>query len=136
MTLRWLILLVCVSAVAAQGQAHSSSAQPTRDPRLHAVRARYDSGFAQVVAAVDTTDERLAPLRLFARFKNDHVGWAVQYGDAFFAMGPSRARAWLVVVPPDHPALAELGSVLVPAKTASVPVVRVKPDLIAPTWAG
>jgi hypothetical protein len=136
MTLRWLVLLALVPAVAAEGQAYSSRAEAIRDPRLHAVRARYDSGFAKVVAAVDTANERLAPLRLLARFKNAHVGWAVQYGDTIVAMVPSPASAWLVVVPPDHPALSDLGSVLVPDKTATVPAVRVKPDLIAPTWAG
>jgi hypothetical protein len=136
MTIRRLILLACVPAVAAEAQAYSSGAEASRDPRLRAVGARYDSGFAKVVAAVDTADERLAPLRQFARFKKEHVGWAVQYGDTIVAMYPQGGSAWLVVVPPDHPALADLGSVLVPDPTATVPAVRVKPDLIAPVWAG
>lgn len=99
------------------------------------VRAHYERAWTNLESRIDTTDTQFHLLLALTEFKRQHVAWAVERNGRMFAVLPSRARAWLTVVPVDDSAHARMGSIMEADRGASLPSVRVKPDTIAPAWA-
>lgn len=140
MNLLPMVSRIILPAVVALGllNATAAQAQTARADDLalaRAVATRYDSAFAAMVARVDSADPQLGVLHSLAGFKSRHVAWAVEREGALFAIAPSQAAAWLVVVPENDPMFARMESILTPAHDATVPATRIKPDTIAAPWA-
>lgn len=116
-------------AASAQGDADASLALGRQ------VATRYDSAFASLVAKARRDTTVFGWLLTLDSLKAARVGWAVEQKGYLRAITTSRRDAYLVVVPPDDPAYARMGSVMETDDGATLRATRVKADTIGAEWA-
>jgi len=108
---------------------------------LASIRAGYDSGFSQLVAALPTTardrSTKLWLLWQLGQFRTKAVAWARLDGNRYLSVsqGPLMP-AWLVVVPPGSEAFRRMRGTLQLDPTATILVAQMAPEPVTPTWAG
>ena len=108
---------------------------------LASIRAGYDSGFSQLVAALPTTardrSTKLWLLWQLGQFRTQAVAWARLDGNRYLSVsqGPLMP-AWLVVVPPGSEAFRRMRGTLQLDPTATILVAQMAPEPVTPTWAG
>lgn len=140
-----LLIVLLVSLTAGCRLSVRSSSTVPSPPRVlnqditEELRARYDKGFARVVASLpeDAESSPYGAVWLIARFKGQNVAWAGLRGNAYYAIesGPWPA-GWLAVVPPGNFILSHMNSALDIDPSTTINVLRIKPDKVTELWAG
>src|SRR3989442_6149876 len=108
---------------------------------LASIRAGYDSGFSQLIAALPATardrSTKLWLLWQLGQFRTQAVAWARLDGNRYLSVsqGPLMP-AWLVVVPPGSEAFKRMPGTLQLDPTATILVAQMAPEPVTPTWAG
>jgi len=137
-------LLVATLALSsrARSQVSPTALAPDSVERLLAsIRAGYDSGFSQLIAALPATardrSTKLWLLWQLGQFRTQAVAWARLDGNRYLSVsqGPLMP-AWLVVVPPGSEAFRRMRGTLQLDPTATILVAQMAPEPVTPTWAG
>src|SRR2546428_8600477 len=137
-------LLVATLALSsrARSQVSPTALAPDSVERLLAsIRAGYDSGFSQLIAALPATardrSTKLWLLWQLGQFRTQAVAWARLDGNRYLSVsqGPLMP-AWLVVVPPGSEAFRRMRGTLQLDPTATILGAQMAPEPVSPTWAG
>ncbi len=135
------ILLVALVASACVTAPPPGLGLPPATPDIEQrVRDRYDQAFLALTQGLpqQTAGTPLERLGIIAEFRRDWVRWAKLDGASYTALESARAgSAWMVVVPPGHPALDAMASTLeVRAESGGrLHILLIKPQMVSQTWA-